>query len=537
LNISDFSTPLSANALWIDALVSGQGVANWNWLVPTRNTVRYTFATTPELAVAVGVSNFAASPFNNVQQAATRQLLAYVTSVTGIQFAETSSPVADMHFATADISDPGHAGEAAWRVSYTYDVGDGSVTTSTLNHYVFLDNREHLSGNAAPTPGNSAYEVLLHEIGHALGLKHPFDDFPTLPASMDNTSQTVMSYTHVGGPYSRFNELDLAALAYLYGFDGVGGSWGVGTGGRYYQGTSGDETFTSGSGRFAWVGLGGVDRVSFVSGLGSSTLSITPDSGWIVVDQPGSTNYVAPSIEALIFPDNAVSYPELLRGVQVSASTRFGTSAADILNGSPGNDVLFARSGDDSIVGLSGTDTAIYQGPRSAYVVNRIGSPSELRFTVTDSANRDGTDSILGIERLRFTDRSTALDLQGAAGMTAKLLGAVFGASQVQNGSFVGVGLTLFDAGFTYEQVAARAASDAFFAQLAGSHSNRDFVNHVYRNVVGTLPSMDDLNFFVGLLDSGVHTQATLAVLAAETPLNQQNINLIGLQQTGLDYL
>jgi hypothetical protein len=32
-------------------------------------------------------------------------------------------------------------------------------------------------------------------------------------------------------------------------------------------------------------------------------------------------------------------------------------------------------------------------------------------------------------------------------------------------------------------------------------------------------------------------TQGSLAVVAAEQPLNQQNINLVGLQQSGLEYV
>lgn len=37
--------------------------------------------------------------------------------------------------------------------------------------------------------------VILHELGHALGLKHPFEGNITLPSNEDNTLYTVMSYT------------------------------------------------------------------------------------------------------------------------------------------------------------------------------------------------------------------------------------------------------------------------------------------------------------------------------------------------------
>ena len=127
--------------------------------------------------------------------------------------------------------------------------------------------------------------------------------------------------------------------------------------------------------------------------------------------------------------------------------------------------------------------------------------------------------------------------MDGNAGITAKIIGAVFGKTYLSNKAFVGIGLQLLDDGISYPDLVSLAIGTDLFAQLAGSRSDADFVKLVYRNVVGAAPSRADLDYFVGLLDTDAFTQSSLALLACETDMNRINVDLVGLINTGIEFL
>jgi serralysin len=89
----------------------------------------------------------------------------------------------------------------------------------------------------------------------------------------------------------------------------------------------------------------------------------------------------------------------------------------------------------------------------------------------------------------------------------------------------------------SYEGLIAYAASPAFVTTLAGSGSDESLIRLLYRNVVSVEPSVGDVTGFASLLADGTFTRSTLAMFAAESILNADNINLTGLAQTGWEYL
>ena len=262
--VADATTAHITGLNHIDALLN-TGPA-WNYLQPaTNNTLSYTFS----VASGNEDNRTDVAAFNASQQTHTRSMLAGITSVTGIKFSETSDGTAALlHFAMNDIVGPTTAGLLSWQSSYNFTSND-ELTSYSASAYVYLDSVEWGAQNLALAPGNNGYETLLHEMGHALGLKHPFEGDIRLPGATDTSANTVMSYTDSGGPYSTFRPYDLAALNWLYGGDGLGGKLGINSlaDGRYLTGSASADTLTTASGDDILVGLGGNDVLNGAAGF------------------------------------------------------------------------------------------------------------------------------------------------------------------------------------------------------------------------------------------------------------------------------
>jgi len=139
-------------------------------------------------------------------------------------------------------------------------------------------------------------------------------------------------------------------------------------------------------------------------------------------------------------------------------------------------------------------------------------------------------DPLTNIERVKFADAHVALDLDGHAGEVAKLLGAVFGAATVANQDYAGIGLTKADEGLSYEQLA------TFAIDATKLTSHEDIVMLLWQNLFGSAPTESEKSPYVEMLDMGEISTGALAVLAADTGINAENIHLTGLAQTGLAY-
>lgn len=243
--VTDISTTPLTNLNHIDALLNT--APDWNYLTGNpSNTLYYTFST-GQAIFADDDDEISGMPtaLTAEQQKYTRQALDYLSEVTGIQFIETSfRTTAQVHFVNADIIDPRTTAECATTTKYYY-LTDKTISSYDADSIIYLDNKEWGADNADLAPGGAGYETLLHELGHMLGLKHPFADDITLPEELDDTGNTLMSYTSDGYNHVEYSDFDLAALHWLYGGDGLRGEIGINsTGGIWLDGSYEDDILT-----------------------------------------------------------------------------------------------------------------------------------------------------------------------------------------------------------------------------------------------------------------------------------------------------
>jgi len=300
-----------------------------------------------------------------------RDILDMYGAFADIQFVEITETLANS--ATLRFADS-NSPSTAW--AYYPDTGEwgGDVWANKSGTYSSeYDN---------PARGDYGYFTYMHEIGHALGLKHAHetDSYGAVPGSTDSMEYSVMSYrSYVGqslsGGYTNETwgyaqtpmQYDIAALQHMYGanYDTNSGNtvytWSAGTG----------EMFVNGAGQGApggnvvlstvWDG-GGIDTYDLSNYSNDLTIDLAPGA-WTTTSSTqiarlhwsGSQLAEGNIANALLFDGDLRSLIENAIG-GAGNDTINGNQADNELNGGSGYDVLSGYDGDDHLIGGVGDD-------------------------------------------------------------------------------------------------------------------------------------------------------------------------------------
>ncbi len=269
------------------------------------------------------------------------------------------------------FSDPEKAYQAGSDLNLTIDSNNLAFSANTAWARGFFPNTQpeihagdiyintRSDANALPSyaPGSQGYFLLLHELGHALGLKHPHDDGgsgrPTFTEleieEWDFDLFTVMSYNDTNFDLVRYNPatpmiLDVFALQHLYGVNTT----------RH----AGDTTWQLSQTEH-------YETVFDPSGTNELRLGAS-DAGWYV-QLPDQTIGQTPTPVGWSHVQNGDGLPQTFYWLagdyqKVTGSARsdeiVGNAGDNQINGGLGDDILRGGAGDDVFDVISGLPSA-----------------------------------------------------------------------------------------------------------------------------------------------------------------------------------
>lgn len=199
-----------------------------------------------------------------------------------------------------------------------------------------------------------------------------------------------------------------------------------------------------------------------------------------------------------------------------SDETVNGTSSADNINLEDGNDTFTSGGGSDVVDGGAGFDQVIVSANQSQTSVRNDNDGS---FTVTIGSD---VIDLKNVERLKLTDGSVALDLDGNAGQTYRLYQAAFDRTPDQAG--LSHNVNLMDQGLSiFEMANAFIASQEFQNTYGSNINDTQFLTLLYQNVLNRAPDQVGLDGWLIRMGSGTERKEVLFGFSESTE-NKANV-------------
>lgn len=336
----------------IDSLLGG---SKWGGSLGQGFSLSYSFFSEGLSYYATDYSSdneyLAAYRLTSGQMTSIRNALQSWGTVTNLSFQE----VQDSATWTGDLRFAGYSDMGSQAAAWAY-----YPTTAPVGGDVWIG---PATNDTAPLAGTYDFHTFVHEIGHALGLKHTFetesDNNNILSGIYDDARYSVMSYNAdydflPSGPML----FDVAAIQYLYGKN-----MGWQTGNNTYNWDASARIFQT-----IWD-AGGVDTIDASNQLRG--VSINLNSGQFSSIGQDIYNYATRQ-----YTNNCLT---IAYGCTIENAT--GSGYADQLTGNAANNTLNGGAGADQMIGGDGSDT---------YHVDNIGD------SVVESSNSaSGTDIVL----------------------------------------------------------------------------------------------------------------------------------------------